>query len=120
MESIEKEKHIAFAFLHGSSLEYDKFHDIDIALFIQGTTIEQVRDKYEIELSIELEEKIGSKVDITIINDAKLGFQYQVLKGKLLYCKDYEIYYEFGEKVLRYYFDFQPLTKIMLSDIKLR
>ena len=114
---LEKDNNILFAILHGSYLEHKKFHDIDLAIYLNEDLKAQVENYYELELPILIMNEINISVDISILNTSSLGFKYQTLKGRILFCRDYENYYEYAEEVLRYYLDYQPLIRKATEEI---
>ena len=106
---LEKDENITFAILHGSYLINPHFKDIDIALFLEPNIKHEFANYYEVELPIYLMREIKVSIDISILNNSSFGFKYQTLKGKILFCRDYEKYYQYAEEILRVYLDYQPL-----------
>lgn len=100
---------IIFTYIHGSFLLNLPFHDIDLAIFVNETAVNELSClDYEIQLSIELELVIKIPIDIKIINFAPLPFKYNITKGNLLFCKDNKLRLKFIETTWMDYFDFQP------------
>ncbi|MGQ9631102.1 MAG: nucleotidyltransferase domain-containing protein [bacterium] len=65
----------------------------------------------------------GVEVDVRIINEAPLAFQYHVIKtGKLIFCRDDKRRGRFEVRVMSEYFDFKPIldyyNKCMYQNIR--
>lgn len=113
-----KEKNIIFAYLLGSFVDEDKFHDIDIAIYLDDRTLKKVSQiDFEISFSIKLEKDIKVPVDSKILNDAPLSFRYHATRGQLLLSRDDSIREEFLRRTWGEYFDFLPVSKIYLKEI---
>ena len=102
---------VVFAYLHGSSAETCTVRphtDIDIALFLSSefvhenghpavsdaiTAVEGVADTYV----------PGVRADIGILNDTEPVFRFEVLKGRLLFCRDRETWLRFYSLTCREY-----------------
>ncbi|MHA1386740.1 MAG: nucleotidyltransferase domain-containing protein [Candidatus Helarchaeota archaeon] len=115
-DSLMYKKDIIFAYLHGSFILDVPFHDIDIAIFVENSEInEKEFVDYEIQLSIELELKLKLLVDIKLLNFAPLSFRYQITKGNLLFCKNKEFLYNFIENTWNNYLSFKPYRDLALK-----
>ena len=90
---LEKDENIIFAILHGSYLVTPHFKDIDLAIFLKPNLKHEFGNYYEVELPVNLMREINVSIDISILNSSSLGFKYQTLKGKILFCRDYDYYY---------------------------
>jgi len=79
------DKNILFAFVHGSFLRETPFRDIDVALFLsRGNPF-----NYVIKKSVYLETHIGYPIDVHILNEAPITFEYYVVtEGKLLFTRN--------------------------------
>ncbi|MFP4588021.1 MAG: nucleotidyltransferase domain-containing protein [Desulfohalobiaceae bacterium] len=77
---------IAFAYLHGSILESTSARDIDIAVHIRPEQLPQSQFLYEDALQQEILTQATPKLpmDVRIMNQAPLPFQFQAIKGLLL------------------------------------
>ncbi len=98
---------IRFAILYGSFLDGVDFNDIDIGVWMQQVlpTITVLRE--ETGLATQLELRVPFQIDVKIINNAPLLFQYQVSRGRLIFYRDLTEYFSFIEEVRSAYFDFQ-------------
>ena len=112
-EIIQNKEEVIFAYLHGSFL-INGFNDIDLAFFVSG--IEDILD-YEISSSLEIEKQIHFPIDVKVLNNAPLGFKYEITKGELLFSRDEEIRTDFIEKTWHHYLDFRPIEKEILMDM---
>jgi uncharacterized protein len=97
---------LTFVYLHGSFTENGSFGDIDLAVYLASMPESPLR--YELALETECMNVLQRyAVDIRVLNEAPLSFQYNVLKGGILLdVRDAERRAEFQEDVLARYFDF--------------
>lgn len=109
-DELGKEPGIGFAYLHGSVLDSETVHDIDVGLYVRKPEDER-RSGYEAELSSLLTAMARIPVDVRVLNDAPLGFVYHVLRGRLLVCHDDELLSAILEDVARRYLDLAPLLR---------
>lgn len=111
---------IAFVYAHGSFLEDTPFGDIDLALYL---AVKQPPDKNrvikdELDLEVELQEKLGFPFDVRIINNAPLSFCYNVIKhGRLIIDADEESRVGFVTYTIKRYLDFLPFRKRYLKEV---
>jgi len=101
---------IVAAYLFGS---YAKGHarsdsDIDIGLLLSDNS--NVGAMYPIHIAGQLENMTGTKreMDVRILNNGTLRFLHQVLKGKLLFCRDDKKRIDFETSTINSYLDFKP------------
>ncbi|MEO1785353.1 nucleotidyltransferase domain-containing protein [Thermodesulfobium sp. 4217-1] len=111
-----KREDISFAYLHGSFVKEDYFHDIDIAVYL-----EKVPDsilEYELQLEAELALSIGKYIfDVRVLNSAPLSFKYNVIKnGVILLAKDDDKRCDFQETTITNYCDFLPYRKAYMKE----
>jgi hypothetical protein len=108
---------LAFAYLHGSFLTEDRFHDIDIAVYLKTVPSSPVQAELEIEMK--LIEAIGREypVDARLLNTAPVSFRYGVIKnGDPIFVADEEARTSFVETTLSSHFDFAPFHKRYLKE----
>jgi predicted nucleotidyltransferase len=105
-------REIVFAFLHGSFLTEEFFRDIDLGIYLTPMPQGGV-SAYEISLSCQLEAemKLAFPVEVKIINRAPVSFSFQVLGGKVLFCRDEDRLTDYMEATARKYLDFAPLRR---------
>jgi predicted nucleotidyltransferase len=111
-----EEPDIIFAYLHGSFLKEDRFHDIDVAVFLKNPPPSLLQT--EIRLETKLAKGIKKfPVEVRVLNHAPLSFRYNVIKdGSAIAVVDDVLRCEFVESTLRDYFDFAPFRKLYLKE----
>jgi predicted nucleotidyltransferase len=121
-EALAKEQGLCVAYVYGSFVENDPFHDIDLALYYHPTPEFNLLDR-ELDLEVTLEEaliEVGFRipVDVRIINHAPLSFQYGVIKnGEILLVRDDDRRVDFEVLTLSKYFDFAPFRAAYLKEV---
>jgi predicted nucleotidyltransferase len=102
---------LCFAILYGSAAREGAFGDVDIALFVDRQTI---RSEADFEFCFALERRLRRvlpfPVDVRVVNDASLGFCYNVSKGVPLLVNDVDMYTQFLEYTWDRYLDFAPVA----------
>ncbi len=117
-EELEKRENILFAYIFGSFVNSEKYDDIDIAIYISNFDRKKALD-IEFELERILEDKLKRSFDVRIINEAPLGFVYNVLRNKIIVLdRDSLLRSEFESLIFRKYFDYQHLIDDYLKEIK--
>jgi len=108
---------ILIAYLFGSFVNKEYFHDVDIAVYLKNdfnrNDFKKFPFGYESELSGNLSQLLKIKVDFIVLNNAEILFQQRVINnGKVLFSKDdnYRIYYE--NQIRKIYLDLEPVRKI--------
>jgi len=90
IRAVLKKKHeeILFAYLHGSFVKKDAFHDIDVAIYLKRMPASVL--EYELQMETDLLEALRKYiVDVRVLNGAPLSFKYNVIKdGIVLLSKD--------------------------------
>ena len=108
-EVLHSEITVVFAYLHGSFATGGPFHDIDVAVFLDDSA---VRDTVRgLDLADRSSRATGYPVDVRVLNDASLAFQFRALQGKLLVVHDDEKLANFMERVGRLYLDIALLLR---------
>jgi len=112
-----RKREVLFACIFGSFVEREDYQDIDVAVYLgKLQNVETLR--FELFLEEELEGNLGVPFDVRVINDAPLGFVYNVLTKKiLLFDRDGKLAC-FESLVLREYFDFRHLLEEYLREVK--
>ncbi|MFO8133509.1 MAG: nucleotidyltransferase domain-containing protein [Thermoplasmatota archaeon] len=101
---------IRFAYLFGSILESSQFRDIDVALYLPAEMDSYRRIKYGMKVARETEKALdyAKEVDVRVINDAPVEFQYEVVKtGKVVFSRDDRGRIRFEAQVLSSYMDYR-------------
>lgn len=109
-------KHIVFAYLHGSAVSQDDFQDIDIAVYLTNQATRSDLVDFEISLSLQLEKQLRIPIDIKTLNFAPLSFRYHASKGTLIFSRDEDVREEFLCRTWSDYFDFKPVAQLFLRE----
>ncbi|MFH0966940.1 MAG: nucleotidyltransferase domain-containing protein [Methanobacteriota archaeon] len=99
------------AYIFGSFLRSEIYHDIDIALYLNFDPEPYERFKFASKIGHDVEVQIHPRthVDVRILNNAPITFAYEVLStGLLLNCSNDEIITTFETDILVRYLDMQP------------
>lgn len=107
-DELLKEPAVAFAYLHGSLLDSEAVHDVDVGLYLCKSAAERGATIVS-ELSVRLTAAAALPVDVRALNEAPLPFLYHVLRGRLLICRDEDLLTTMLEDVARRYLDLAPL-----------
>ena len=112
LRSLEGLTGLKFAILFGSAGAGRPFHDLDIALWLDRAVSPPENDlDLILDLAGQLERRTPFPVDVRVVNEAPLGFRYNVSKGKLLLAHDREAFYTFRERTWDEYLDFEPVAR---------
>ena len=90
---------IDWAYLFGSFLDGPGYHDIDVGIYLHPPLPRDQVFAYEMDLSTRLTMALHTTVDMHVLNDAPLGFQYSALQGEPLLVRDQERLTDFIEHV---------------------
>ena len=115
-EVLKKHKEILFAYLHGSFVKKNTFHDIDVAVYLEKMPVSVL--EYELEMETELMKALRKyTIDVRVLNGAPLSFKYNVIKdGIVLLVTDDDKRADFEEKTIVFYLDFLPYRKLYLRE----
>lgn len=102
---------VRFALLHGSFISDGPFRDIDLAVYVNPAGHQVVRSEYEIDLSVELTQRVHIPVDVRVLNEASVAFRYHALKGLVLFVRDEECLDGFRARTWDEYCDFAPFAR---------
>lgn len=108
--ALAREPNIAFAYLYGSFVDADAFHDVDIGVYVSrhGTGQEPM---YVVDLIQRLADLVPFPIDVRILNDAPVSFLYHVLRGRPIHIHDDEVLTNLMEQTARQYLDMAPLLR---------
>jgi uncharacterized protein len=109
---LSRQPEIVFAFLYGSFLTDEFFRDLDLGIFLapmppSGSSAHEISLSYQLEAEL----KFSFPVEVKVINAAPVSFSFQVICGKVLFCRDDDRLTDFMEATVRKYLDFAPLRR---------
>lgn len=109
---------ILFAYAYGSFLEDQRFRDLDAAVWVQREKLQGITFHYEDTLTIELARqlKLSFPLDLRIMNEAPVSFQYRVSQGRLLLDRDPNYRVEMISRAVARYLDMKPLLHHFLKE----
>lgn len=113
---LEARPEIVFAYLHGSFESGGPYRDVDVAVWVTPARAPDHGTRYALDLALALEQGLGARVDVQVLNDAPLAFRYHALAGRLLFTRDEEFLDELRARTWDEYFDFAPLARQYLRD----
>ena len=114
---LKEKQEILFAYIFGSFVQKDNYHDIDIAVYLKDdfdkNDFSLYPYGYESGFISELNKLTRENIDFIVINDAPLTFQKKVIEqGEPLFCKNERIRIRFENYTRKLYIDLQYLQKI--------
>jgi predicted nucleotidyltransferase len=117
-ERLAARPEVRFAYLHGSFLDRETLGDVDIAVSVEpgGLPSDDVT-AYELALEGVLEQGLSVPVDVRVLEDAPVSFQYAVTRGETLFVRDPEAWATFRERTWNAYLDFAPLRDEVVRDL---
>ncbi len=123
-ETLQIQPEAAFAYVHGSILTSLPFRDIDIAVYWHVQDLQEIRhclfsslESLEQSLSTMTSLHKAPPVDLLALNQAPLGFRYQVLqRGRLLFSRDEPLRVRWTVETLTRYLDIRPLREQALKE----
>ncbi len=109
---------IKIAYLFGSFVKSDYFHDIDIAVYIEDNynyrDFKKYPFGYESYFIGNLCMILKTDVDFLIMNNADITLQQRIINtGKLLFSKNEKFRIHYENYVRKIYIDLQPLRQIL-------
>ncbi|MDO9518403.1 MAG: nucleotidyltransferase domain-containing protein [Methanosarcinaceae archaeon] len=101
---------IVAAYLFGSYANDNTRSDSDIDIGLLLSDNSNVGAMYSVHIAKELEDAADTKreMDVRILNNGTLRFLHQVLKGRLLFCRDDKKRIDFETSTIDRYLDFKP------------
>ena len=85
-DSLDREPHVVFAYLHGSFVGTWPFHDIDVGVYLNSAASDQTR--HAVDVADRLSRRVGYPVDVRVLNVAPVPFVFRTLQGELLVSHD--------------------------------
>jgi predicted nucleotidyltransferase len=117
-ERLAARPEVRFAYLHGSFLERETLGDVDVAVSVEpGGLPGDDATAYELALEAALEQGLSVPVDVRVLEDAPVSFQYAATRGETLFIRDREAWAAFREGTWTAYLDFAPLRTEALRDL---
>jgi len=121
---LEAQQNVVFAYVHGSFARGEPFHDIDVAVLFEDDHMLDALSWRSVDLARDLEAAIAGEqeglpppVDVRALNEAPLGFRYQVLRqGRLLVGKDEPLRTHWVVRTWSRYLDLKPLRDQALKE----
>lgn len=107
---LEGDRNVAFAYLYGSFMESQPFHDIDVGVYLVCVGADPA-GALAFDLAERLNEVARMPVDVRILNVAPVSFLYHVLRGQLLFCRDDPRLAEVMEQTVSRYLDIAQLLR---------
>jgi uncharacterized protein len=108
---------ILFVILFGSAAEGQSFRDLDLGVCVDRAQVPPAADfDFELRLEEDLTGLARCPIDVRVINDAPLGFRYNVSRGQPLWLNDEEAYHRFRERTWDEWFDFEPIAMQYLKE----
>ena len=98
---------VAFAYLYGSFVESDAFHDVDVGVYFSPPPTGARASA----LAQSLGDRAKFPVDVRPLNGAPVSFVYHVLRGQLLLSRDDALLAEIMEQTVHQYLDIAPLLR---------
>ena len=99
---------VTFAYLYGSFVESDVFHDVDVGVYFSRPP---PTGALASALAKSLSDRAKLPVDVRPLNEAPVSFVYHVLRGQLLLSRDDALLAEIMERTVRQYLDIAPLLR---------
>ena len=119
---LEKEEVVLFAYIYGSFCEEDGFNDIDVAVYVDETTVKkEAFFDYQLGLAVRLERELKRyPVDCRALNIAPLSFRFSVItRGDLLYSNNEKERVSFEVMTRSLYLDFKPHAQFYYENLVL-
>ena len=104
------DRSVAFAYLYGSYVESQPFHDIDVGAYLENVRAERL-SATALDLARRLSDTARIPVDVRILNVAPVSFLFHVLRGQLVFCRDDAVLAEVMERTISRYLDIAPLVR---------
>jgi predicted nucleotidyltransferase len=127
---LEAQEEVVFAYVYGSFLDDRPFHDVDVAVYLEGLA-EPEMSKFAMDLARDLEESLSlvlsgaaadregdadPPVDVRVLNQAPLGFRYHVFRGRPLVSRNEALRTQVVERTVSRYLDLKPLRQRALKE----
>lgn len=101
---------VTFAYLYGSFVESEAFHDVDVGVYLIAVQPDRATAT-ALDLTQRLGDQVHLPVDVRILNGAPDSFLYHVLRGRLLLSRDDALLAEIMERTIHRVLDIAPLRR---------
>ncbi len=108
---------ILFAYLFGSVIESDRFRDVDVAVFVEPEKAPEDWLTYVLRLTADIEQAVGYRADVVLMNNAPDHLIHSIAKGILLIDRDEEFRSDWIERSLSRHFDYQPTRRRAVAEL---
>jgi predicted nucleotidyltransferase len=108
--SVAQKPAVVFAYVYGSFVESEAFHDVDVGVYLESDDAEKAT-AVAWDLAQRLTARLGLPVDVRVLNGAPVTFRFHVFKGTLLFHRDEDRLTEVLEDTARRYLDVTPLLR---------
>jgi len=115
---IQNRNEIIFAYIFGSFIEEENFHDIDIAIYLNENKTSAKSTFYEIELSNQIENITSIPIDIIRLNSALDAIVYRASKGLLIKNTNDNLRVNYITTCWKKYWDYQKIIQEYMSELK--
>jgi uncharacterized protein len=115
---LERHPEIIFGYAFGSFLADTLFRDLDIAVYVEAKGLPSIRYVYEDSLAQEISEyaTLPCPVDLRILNDAPVAFQFHAFRGRLLLDRNPGLRLTRLAHIAARYLDVRPFLKHYLRE----
>jgi hypothetical protein len=107
---LASDRRVAFAYLYGSFVESEPFHDIDVGVYLENVQADRLTAA-ALDLAQRLSDSARIPVDVRVLNVAPVSFLYHVLRGQFVFCRDDAVLAEVMERTVSRYLDIAPLVR---------
>ncbi|MEW6426066.1 MAG: nucleotidyltransferase domain-containing protein [Bacillota bacterium] len=111
---VERFGFVELAYLFGSFVRGEVYHDLDLGLVLNESLSLKERWPYALKVAGEAEKaiKYAVPVDVRLLNEAPPKFSYQVLKtGRLLFARSEAVRIRYEKEIMLAYLDFQETDR---------
>ena len=115
---VQNQDEIIFAYIFGSFIEEENFHDIDIAIYLNENKTSAKSTFYEIELSNQIESITSIPIDIIRLNSALDAIVYRASKGLLIKNTNDNLRVNYITTCWKKYWDYQKIIQEYMSELK--
>lgn len=116
-EQLDRHPEIVFAYLFGSVIEAEQFRDVDVAVYVDPQHYPEDWMTYMVDLSDELAHALHYPADVVIMNEAPDHLIHSIAKGTVLVDRDERYRFDWIERALSRYFDYQPSRRRAVADL---